>query len=58
MLFTIRLIRRFVGYTNVSNINYKSYKETLEYFKLESFELRILKSQLFLISYNYTNIII
>ena len=35
-LFTRRLITRCVRYTNSSNINYKSYKERLKYFKLES----------------------
>ena len=39
-LFTRRLITRCVGYTNSSNINYKSYIERLVYFKLESLELR------------------
>ena len=38
-LFTRRLIARCLGYSNSSNINYKSYKERLEYFKLESLEL-------------------
>ena len=33
-LFTRRLITRCVGYTNSSNINYKSYIERLVYFKL------------------------
>ena len=33
-LFTRTLITRFVGYTNSSDINYESYKERLEYFKL------------------------
>ena len=43
------------------NINYKSYKEILEYFKLESLELRRLKiylATIFKISNNYTDIII
>ena len=57
-LFTRRLITRCVGYTNSSNINYKSYMEKLEYFKLESLELRRLKIDLttpFKISNNYTD---
>ena len=37
---------RCVGYTNSSNINYKSYIERLGYFKLESLELRRLKIDL------------
>ena len=45
-LFTRRLITRCVGYTNSSNINYKSYIERLVYFKLESIELRRLKIDL------------
>ena len=45
-LFTRRLIIRCVGYTNSSNINYKSYIERLVYFKLESLELRRLKIDL------------
>ena len=48
-------------YTNSSNINYKSYKERLEYLKLESLELVRLKIDLttiFKISNNYTDIII
>ena len=58
-LFTRRLITRCVGYTNSSNINYKSYIERLVYFKLESLELRRLKIDLttiFKISNNYTDI--
>ena len=58
-LFTRRLITRCVGYTNSSNINYKSYIEILVYFKLESLELRRLKIDLttiFKISNNYTDI--
>ena len=58
-LFTRRLITRFGGYTNSSNINYKSYTERLGYFKLESFELRRLKIDLntiFKMSNNYTDI--
>ena len=58
-LFTRRLITRCVGYTNSSNINYKSYIERLAYFKLESLELRRLKIDLttiFKISNNYTDI--
>ena len=58
-LFTRRLITRCVGYTNSSNINYKSYIERLLYFKLESLELRRLKIDLttiFKISNNYTDI--
>ena len=46
-------------YTNSSNINYESYTERLEYFKLESLELRRLKIDLttiFLNSNNYTDI--
>ena len=35
-----RKITRCVGYTNSSNINYKSYIERLVYFKLESLELK------------------
>ena len=57
-LFTRRLITRCVGYTNLSNINYKSYIERLVYFKLESLELRRLKIDLttiFKISNNYTD---
>ena len=49
-LFTRRLITRCVGYTNSSNINYKS---------LESLELRRLKIDLttiFKFSNNYTDI--
>ena len=45
-LFTRRLITKFVGCTNSSNINYKSYIERLVYFKLESLELRRLKIDL------------
>ena len=59
LLFIRRLITICVGYKNSSNINYKSYKERLEYFKLESHELRILKIDLttiFKISNNYTDI--
>ena len=58
-LFTRRLITRCVGYTNSSNINYKTYIERLVYFKLESLELRRLKIDLttiFKISNNYTDI--
>ena len=58
-LFTRILITRCVGYTNSSNINYKSYIEILVYFKLESLELRRLKIDLttiFKISNNYTDI--
>ena len=45
-LFTRRLIAKCVEIKNASNINYKSYKERLEYFKLESLELRKLKINL------------
>ena len=58
-LFTRRLITRCVGYTNSSNINYKSYTERLGYFKLELLELRRLQIDLttiFKISNNYTDI--
>ena len=58
-LFTIRLITRRVGYTNASNINCKSYIESLGYFILESLELRqfkIIQSTIFKISNNYTDI--
>ena len=58
-LFTRRLITKCVGYTYSFNINYKSYKEILEYFKLESLELRILTidiTTIFKISNNYTDI--
>ena len=58
-LFTRRLITRCARYTNSSSINYNSYKERLEYFKLESLELGILKIDLitiFNISNNYTDI--
>ena len=58
-LFTKRLITRCVGYTNSSNINYRSYIERLVYFKLQSFELRRLKIDLntiFKILNNYTDI--
>ena len=50
---------RCVGYTNSSNINYKTYIERLVYFKLESLELRRLKIDLttiFKISNNYIDI--
>ena len=58
-LFTRRVITRCVGYTNASQINYKSYIEKLVYFKLESLELRRLKIDLttiFKISNNFTDI--
>ena len=58
-MFTRIIITRCVGYINSSNINYKSYKERLEYFKLESLELRRLKIDLttiFKISNNFTDI--
>ena len=47
-----------IGYTHFSNINYKSNKERLEYFKLESLELRlkIELTTIFKISNNYTDI--
>ena len=59
ILVTRRLITRCVGYTNSSNINYKSYIEILVYFKLEYLELRRLQiylTSIFKISNNYTNI--
>ena len=59
ILFTRRLITRCVGYINALNINYKLNKDRLEYFKLESLELRRLKIDLntiFKISNNYTDI--
>ena len=45
ILFTRILITRCVGYTNSSNINYKSYNERLGYFNLESLEIRKLKNR-------------
>ena len=59
ILFTRRLITRFVGYTNSSNINYKSYIERLVYVKLELLELGRLQINLITIlkiSNKYTDI--
>ena len=59
ILFTRRLITRFVGYTNSSNINYKLYIERLVYIKLESLELGRLQINLITIlkiSNKYTDI--
>ena len=49
------LITQFVGYTNTSNINYKSYKERFVYFKVDSLDIRRLKIDLTTIFKNFNN---